>query len=65
LSNELESREEEITYLKQKLNGIDNYKSQLDNFKRQVYILDEKLRVYESENNRKNHDDDQYRQVLI
>ena len=64
--NELERRDDEIAILKNKLSGVENNKSQIESFKRQIVVLDDKLREYE-ENSCKtsNYYKDQFRQVLI
>ena len=65
LNNELDSRDEEISYLKKKLSGMDHNKSQIENFKRQICTLDEKLRMNDNESNKSTFYNDQYRQVKI
>jgi DNA repair exonuclease SbcCD ATPase subunit len=64
LYDELEKRDHKIQSLQSQLNGIDNYKFQMENFKRQTSVLEEKLRLYETDMSSKSvHLSDQLKQI--
>jgi hypothetical protein len=64
LYDELERRDHKIQALQTQLNGIDNYKFQMENFKRQTTVLEEKLRLYETDMSSKSHHlSDQLKQI--
>ena len=66
LNDELEKKEEIIITLQTKMNNMENYKLQMENFKRQVSILEEKLRLYDNEVNSKNsYFSEQFKTVLL
>jgi CRISPR/Cas system-associated protein Cas10 (large subunit of type III CRISPR-Cas system) len=47
------------------MNNMENYKLQMENFKRQVSILEEKLRLYDNEvNNKNNYFSEQFKTVF-
>ncbi len=65
LTEELEKKDDIIITLQSKMNNMDNYKLQMENFKRQVSILEEKLKLYDSEvNNKNNYFSEQFKTVL-
>jgi chromosome segregation ATPase len=64
LYDELERRDHKIQALQTQLNGVDNYKFQMENFKRQTTVLEEKLRLYETDiSSKSNHLSDQLKQI--
>lgn len=66
LTEELEKKDDVIITLQSKMNNMDNYKLQMENFKRQVSILEEKLKLYDSEvNNKTNYFSEQFKTVLF
>lgn len=66
LQSELERKEDELNILRNRVKQIDEYKLQVESFKRQVSVLDEKLRLYENEASSKQTQlVEQYRQVIV
>lgn len=66
LTEELEKKDDIIITLQSKMNNMDNYKLQMENFKRQVSILEEKLKLYDNEvSSKNNYFSEQFRTVLI
>jgi chromosome segregation ATPase len=49
LTDELDKRDKRIQALQTQLTSMDNYKFQMENFKRQTTVLEDKLKLYESD----------------
>ena len=63
---ELEKKDQQIYDIQQQLHNNDASKLQVENFKRQCSIVEEKLNLYESESTKKiSFLNDQLKQVLI
>ena len=64
MSYELEKKDDEISVYKNKLIGIDNYRNQIESYKRQVIMLDHKLKEYEDDSSKTtNYYNDQFKHV--
>jgi chromosome segregation ATPase len=49
LEDELEKRDQNIQTLLSQVNGLESYKFQMENFKRQTTVLEDKLKLYETD----------------
>ena len=65
LYEDLERKDNIISSLQNQLKSIDAYKSQIENYKKQILILEEKLKLSEIDaNSKKSHLSDQLKNVL-